>query len=445
MTLADRLVEPLAAGVGVASRLARVGSGSTLPGRVLETLLPYYVERKASALPEGCVVVSGSNGKTTTTAMLREILEHAGLKTASNRSGANLRAGVATALMEAPSDADIGVFETDEAALPSIVGSLRPRLLVLTNIVRDQLDRFGEPEVVSALMREAVDRLPAGASVVANADDPLLWHSLAGADPVGFGLLAPHADRGSFEGEPEICPECGSALVYSSRTFAHFGRAECARGCHGGDEPEVVGSLLADHGLAGTGVEFAGLEIELHVGGMHNAYNAIAAGVAAMQLGVSTATSAEALRAFSPRFGRGERMEVDGRPLHAALMKNPVGAGALIDQVASDRSVGAVAVMVSDNAADGRDISWIWDADFERLGTLNLPVIAAGSRARDVAVRLRYAGIDAAATTEDAGTAVREMMSRTPEGLVAAGLATYTAMLDLRAAVRGSRRYRLED
>ncbi len=429
----------------VAGRLSRVvgaGGGTSAPGILIERLAPRFVERRSAAFPLGAVVVSGTNGKTTTTAMIAAILGAEGERVVTNASGANLFRGVAAALASAPSDATVGVFEVDEGALGRVVGMVHPRVLVLTNVFRDQLDRFGEPETVAGLLRDAAGRLPPDARLVANADDPLLWEALARSpvDRIGFAVeAAENGNRPTLGGDPEICPACGDALRYERRTFAHLGRARC-EGCGwSSGRPELRARVAGPVRLGFMPLDVAGERFVLPLGGLHNAYNAAAAVAATEALGIPAARSTAALEGFRPRFGRAEELVFGQRTLWVVLMKNPAGADAIIQQVAAEPALGAVIVAVSDLAADGRDISWIWDAEFEWLAGLDVPVVAAGRRAPDVAVRLQYAGIDPAAVCTDPALALEAAAGASSSDRPIATLATYTAMLDLRRSVLGSR------
>ena len=395
-------------------------------------------------------MVSGTNGKTTTASMLRAILARHGLIVTGNDTGANLRSGVASALLWSRHDAEIGVFEVDEAALPEMVNELRPRVLVLTNVFRDQLDRFGEPEHVADLLARAARGLPADAVVVANADDQGLWRSVEDLQPLGFGVApaasdpAPGRDHVGVEGEPEACWSCGAPLAFDHRTFAHLGAARCER-CGWAWAPPPFHGRVVGGGLEWTTFEIADASVTVGVGGIHNVYNAAAALAAASTLGIAPAESSLALEGFHPRFGRNELLDLDGHRVFLALTKNPAGASVAIDQVVSDPRVGAVVVSVSDLTADGRDVSWIWDADFERLVERRLPVVASGRRAADVAVRLKYAGALEEPVEPDPLAAVRAAQAACPPGRLVAVLATYTAMLDVRRVGAGRRADRLVD
>jgi UDP-N-acetylmuramyl tripeptide synthase len=432
-------------------RASRLGAATTLPGRVAGRLSPRLLERRAAALPEGVVVVSGTNGKTTTASMIHAIVQAHGGTAVWNRSGANLASGVVTAFVQAPRHARGAILEVDEAALPDVVRRVRPRLLVLTNVFRDQLDRYGEPERVAGLLGRAAASLPAEATVVANADDPVLWHAVAGRRPVGFGVRLPtdpartrDASPGA-DAEPLTCPRCGNPLTASRPTIAHLGPAECAGCGWRSARPDVVATVVARAGLRAVVFRVGGGIVTLPAGGLHNVYDAAAALAAARSLGVPTTTAIAALERFRPRFGRAEEFVVDGRRLWLGLIKNPAGAGAVLRAVASDREVGAVVVAVNDLDADGRDVSWIWDADFDHLRDLDVPVVAGGRRAEEVALRLKYAGVRPLGPVHDPLDALRAATAGCAGGRSVVVLATYTAMLQTRAALLHDRASRVED
>ena len=441
-----RAAAGLARSVGQLSRTLRAGAGTTLPGRIVDRLDPRFVRRRSAALAGKAIVISGTNGKTTTASMIQTILRSQGVRFVANRSGANLRSGIASALLEASPDALVGVFEIDEAALPGLVPDLRPGLLVLTNVFRDQLDRFAEPERVAALLRAAARALPSDSTIVANADDAQLWHALKGLDPVGFSVEADHEDEAAAaDAEPETCPECGGPLRFSRRTMANLGSARCDACGWRSSPAQFRARLLAQAGLQAQIIEIEGELLTLPLGGLHDAYNAVAAVAAASALGIPVYEAISALEDFHPRFGRAEELEFEGRSLWLALAKNPAGAGAVIREVCADERVGAVIAAISDRHADGRDVSWIWDADFEHVVERGIPIVPAGSRALDTAVRIKYAGAEPLPAESDPAAALRAAVNACEPGKIVAVLATYTAMLDLREVVVGNRAGRVED
>lgn len=436
----DALAVGLARTTRRLSRLSRIGAGSSLPGVVAEALSPGFTSRRAAAVPEGVVVVSGTNGKTTTAAMIGAIFSRAGIPTFGNDTGANLRQGIAAALVEAPAGVRKAVFEVDEGALPSMVSALRPHLLVLTNVFRDQLDRFGETERVVALIREACDLLPAGAAIIANGDDPLLRAALAGRHYVSFGVRSEPEDptrRGVASAEPEVCPRCGEGLSYEVRTVGHLGRYRCPACSWGWMPTDVEIRVVQRRGLSSIELETEGMAFTLPVGGVYNAYNAAAALAVARFSGICPQPAIAALRLFQPRFGRLEQLTVDGRKVWLALMKNPGSADALIQEIAGDPMLGAVVIALNDAAADGHDVSWIWDVNLEELTAAGVRCVPSGSRAADVAVRLKYTCARVERAQRRPLDAIRTAIALGDHMHPPVVLATYTAMLEVRTALSG--------
>jgi UDP-N-acetylmuramyl tripeptide synthase len=416
------------------SRLLRLGAGETIAGRVTRRLAPSLPESLASGLADGVIVVSGTNGKTTTSAMIEAIARAHGIACVTNRSGSNMPAGIAGALLFS-GGARLGVFEVDEMALPAVIRMLQPRVVVLTNVFRDQLDRFGEPETVAGLFATASALLGARARIVLNGDDPNLAGVPWPREATFYGVRLPSGDDPHGGGEPELCPACGGALVAETRTFAHLGVFRCSRCEWRSPPPDLVGRIVERDGLASIGLEVGGTTFTVAAGGAYNAYNAVAAIAAADALGFDRDKTIGALSRFRPRFGRLERMRVGDCSVLLALAKNPAGANAILSELGSGGS-GAIVIAVNDLAADGRDVSWIWDVEFELLAGLSVPVIAAGTRADEVALRLRYAGIPVALSESSPAAAVKAA-ARLAGGSDVSMLATYTAMLDLRRSVLG--------
>lgn len=439
-------VAALAQSARFLSRLTGAGGGSSLPGLIVERLDPGFVAAAGRRLSGGVIAVSGTNGKTTTSSMIRDVLKAGGLATVGNESGANLSRGIATALLDTTDDTEFAVLEIDEGSLDGLIPLLRPRALVLTNIFRDQLDRFGETERVAELFARAARNLPEGGRVIANADDPLLWDAVEGCSVTGFGVAgAPGRGGAPASREPQVCPRCKAPLIYTEHTIGHLGAWRCDR-CGFGPDGEVSRAVLTSRGgSTGARLDIDGLHLDLSVGGVHNAYNAVAALTACIELGVVPEAAAGPLEAFRGRFGRNELINMSGREVRLLLMKNPAGASVAIEDIASDPRVGAVVVAVNDRAADGRDVSWIWDVDFESLVGPDVVLVPSGRRAQDVALRLKYAGGAPEAAHRSAGGALRSAIERCPQSRSTIVLATYTAMLELRSAVWGRGAARLTD
>lgn len=450
---------------GTLSRQLRLGGGTTLPGSLARRLAPGVLGVLAAALPHGVVLLSGTNGKTTTSRMLADMLGASGERVLHNRAGANLIAGL-TATAIANTDwrgrprATIGLFETDEAALPQAIAETRPRLVLIHNLFRDQLDRYGEVDTVAAAWRAALAELPAEATVTLNADDPAVADLGAGlrARVVYYGLEdAQHAlGAGAHIADSQFCRRCGERYVYDLAFYAHIGHYHCPRCGHCRPEAQVRLVRLHLHGTRGSQLYLlypgGALEAELPLPGLYNAINATAAFAAALALGAAPAEARAALEGFRAAFGRIERLTAGpgGAPMLIALIKNPVGASETVrmlvdagapaahtDPNANGRTADAglhVLIAINDRFADGTDVSWLWDAEFEPLaGRLALATLS-GTRAEDMAVRLKYAGVPEAhmRLEPDLGRAVDAALDALPAGATLFVLPTYTAMLDLR-------------
>jgi lipid II isoglutaminyl synthase (glutamine-hydrolysing) len=431
--------------VGRLSRLAGRGGGTTLPGKLLWKLDPGAVDELGRRLPRGSALVSATNGKTTTTAMAEAILAP-GVRLANNDSGANLVSGVASALLEADG-AELGLFEVDEAALPEVVTRLRPRVLCLGNLFRDQLDRYGELEHVAEAWRAAVTGLDAGATLVVNADDPLVADLARGrAGAVTFGLDDPRHGRPALQhaADSKYCLVCGTPYGYAAAYVGHLGDYRCPNCGHARPPLDLAARALELRGLDGSSFDLVAPEgtrrIELALPGLYNVYNALAASSLTRALGASLDGIAAGLGSFSAAFGRFERIPVgDDKTVLLLLIKNPAGANEVIRTLVDGRAPVTALIALNDGIADGRDVSWIWDVDFEPLSEGLEHLVASGDRAAELALRFKYGGLDEAAL--EVVPALEEALDRglalTPTGGELAVLPTYTAMLALRRIVAG--------
>jgi lipid II isoglutaminyl synthase (glutamine-hydrolysing) len=427
-----------ARGVAALSRRLGAGGGTTIPGKLLAELDRNAIDRLAARLAAGTAVVSATNGKTTTTAMAAEILRPRH-RLAHNGAGANLVSGVASALLSA-GDADLGLFEVDEGALPELLRRLRPRAICLGNLFRDQLDRYGELELVAERWREAVGALPAEARLVYNADDPQL--ALVGeahAGGVAFGLDDPGVARPSVQhaADSKYCVRCGTPYAYSAAYVGHLGDYRCPRGDHERPPLEVAARDVSLQGLERAGFRLDTPEgshrIELNLPGLYNVYNAVGAAALARALGADLDEIAAGLERFSAAFGRFERIAVGDKQLLLLLVKNPAGANEAVRTLVDGGAPQVVVVALNDQIADGRDVSWIWDVDFEPLLPSLETFVASGGRAAELALRFRYGGLDEGAIElePDLGRALDRGLELTPDGGELVVLPTYTAMLGL--------------
>jgi lipid II isoglutaminyl synthase (glutamine-hydrolysing) len=432
---------------GRLSRLARTGGGTTLPGKLLAKLDPGSIDRLAARLPRGSALISATNGKTTTAAMAAEILSPRA-RLAHNSSGANLVSGVASALL-ASDGAELGLFEVDEGALPEIARRLQPRAVCLGNLFRDQLDRYGELELIAERWREAVRRLPSHASLAVNGDDPQIGDlARERPDALVFGLEDPRHAHPALQhaADSKWCLRCGRPYDYAAAYVGHLGDYRCLSCGHGRPPLDVAARNLELAGLESVGFDLVTPQgqrrVTLRVPGLYNVYNALAAASLAQVLGAELDEITAGLERFSAAFGRFERIALEDKRLLMLLIKNPAGANEAIRTLLAGGPPTLALIALNDEIADGRDVSWIWDVDFEPLLDRLDRVVATGSRAAELALRCKYAGFadDAIEVVPDLGRARDLALAPTTAGGELVALPTYTAMLELRKIV-GERGY----
>ncbi len=453
-----RLTLALAAGRATHFITRRTGRGGTvLPGHVIRRIEPAILELITTMLPLGTVLVSGTNGKTTTTRMLASIARAGGLRPIHNRAGANLLAGIITATAEHADllghpTGDIGIFEVDEANVPAVAAATHPRIIALTNLFRDQLDRYGEVETVAQTWRTAVAKLDSDATLVLNADDPIVAQLAEGAPcrVVSFGVDDPsigHA-HASHEADKRLCSRCGSRILYERAFYGHLGHYHCPECGWSRPTPDVRITEVQEpvDGATSYTIEAGGepLPLSLRLVGLYNAYNALAAATIALTLGIGRADIAAGLASSVAAFGRGEAITLGAGSIVLALVKNPVGFNEAIrghlpgPRPASTEAklprLAAVVVAINDLVADGTDISWLWDVNFEALAGCADQIIASGLRAEDVALRMKYAGVDERGTMiiPEVARAVDQAAEIASRGGRVLAFCSYTAMLAAR-------------
>lgn len=425
---------------GALSRRLHLGGGTSIAGVVAQRLYPDIVGHLSTQLRYGSVMVTGTNGKTTTSGFIAAILNDAGLRVWRNREGSNLMRGVAGALVIRAqpngslrrSGQAISVFEVDEAVVPQFVASVPPRVAVFNNLFRDQLDRYGEVDSVAARWQQAVRLLPDSTILVLNADDPsvaILGESFTG-QVVYFGIDDPAP---GLSASPErhqtidtrTCPRCGADYNYTVRFYSHTGHYSCPGCGYTRPQPQVRAVKVLHDSFDRLRVEIDTPkqrgEIVIPLPGLYNVYNALAAIAATQALQITGSPIVSGIEQFKPAFGRGERVQVDGRTIRLLLAKNPTGFNEVLrtlfsdpdpvrpanDTIADDHegppgdaqagqkedTLRNVLFILNDNIADGRDVSWIWDVDFERVVGHTNTLTVAGTRALDMALRLKYAGL----------------------------------------------------
>jgi UDP-N-acetylmuramyl tripeptide synthase len=383
--------------------------------------------------------VSATNGKTTTAAMAASILG-ARIRLAHNNSGANLVSGVASTLLAARG-AQLGLLEVDEGALPEVVRRVRPRAVCLGNLFRDQLDRYGELEHIAERWRAAVRDLASDAVLVVNGDDPQVGDLARERDgTVTFGVDDPGQARPSLQhaADSKYCVLCGTPYEYAAAYMGHLGDYRCPSCGHARPRLEVVARRIEVDGLDGVSFDLCTPDgvrpVTLALPGLYNVYNALAASALALALGASLEEVVQGLERFTAAFGRFERIAVGDRRLLVLLIKNPAGANEAVRTLVAGGAPRVVVIALNDAIADGQDVSWIWDVDFEPLFEGIERIVATGDRAAELALRARYAGIDPSAIEVEPNLehALDRGLALTAAGGELVVLPTYTAMLALR-------------
>jgi UDP-N-acetylmuramyl tripeptide synthase len=426
--------------------------GTSLPGKLLVAMDSRAISRLAARLPEGSVVISATNGKTTTAAMVASILDRADISLVHNRAGANMAGGVASALLAAARgrnriDGELGCFEVDEFWLDRVVPELRPRGLLLANLFRDQLDRYGELDTIADRWAATVGTLPSATSLVLNADDPLvadLGRERPSATYFGVEDPAMAIPQMQHASDSKHCRRCGHAYEYSEIYLGHLGHYRCPS-C-GAERPSpAVAALHID--LQGTRSSSflmrsnqGEARVDLPLPGLYNVYNALGAAALCQTLDVGLDTIVTGLREVRAAFGRAEMIAVGPTELQLLLVKNPAGANEILRTLALEAGELDLLGVLNDRIADGRDVSWIWDADFELLGGKVRRITCSGRRAAELALRMKYAGVPSGqiAVVEDLAAGLDSALE-SANGHRLYVLPTYTALLELRQelAARG--------
>ncbi len=445
--LSDRLAIVAGKLSARAIRALGAGLGSNLPGRLARKVSPEVLRRLSAQCRLGVIAVSGTNGKSTTAGFIYSILRRAGLKIVHNRQGANLVTGITASIVEAATydgrlDADYCLFEIDEASLPVVAAEVVLGPVVVTNLFRDQLDRFGELDTTASLIGRGLlaHRSPA----ILNADDPNVAQLAEGCPRLYYGIesLSGQSTPASGAGAMELscCPRCNSDYEYSLVFYGQLGHYRCRSCRHGRPEPRVAAeNVVVQAGSSSFLLRIDGerLKTAITLPGLFNVYNALAAAALASFLGIPALTVIEGLENYSTLFGRSERLSVGDKTVLIQLIKNPAGATQVVSSAAADPA-GRLLIAINDNLADGRDVSWLWDAEFELLSGHKKVIVVSGQRAHDMAVRLKYAGVEPALieVVPSLEKAVGRMLERVSAGETLWILPTYTCLLELQKILK---------
>ncbi len=427
MGILDRVTIIVGKLVSWVSSTFHLGAGATWPGEIALILRPDVASSFARQFRKGIILIAGTNGKTTTSLMIKTVLEERGDAVVLNDTGANLLNGIVSSCIRR-SDwsgqlfADVGIFEVDENSLPIVLRYMIPKRIVLLNLFRDQLDRYGEVDVIVEKWERALTKLSKDTQVILNSDDPgvaSLAKSVKGKviyfginDRTKFLPAAEHATDSTF------CPNCGARLVYDGIFFSHLGIWHCPRCDNTRPKPDV--SVWPNP-----------------LPGLYNQYNTLAAVATVTSFPIPVSEVAASIAQFKPAFGRQEEIMMDGRKIKLFLSKNPAGFNASLRTVIEKKAKHFL-LALNDRIPDGRDVSWIWDVDFETIPK-DAIVTVSGDRLYDLALRLKYAGIDLKRLDVESTLliAVTDALSKVPKGKTLYVLPTYSAMLDIREILTG--------
>jgi UDP-N-acetylmuramyl tripeptide synthase len=414
-------------------RSLRLGAASVLPGSIARRIEPRLLQLLSQQVKNGVILIAGTNGKTTTSLLLKTILERKGYRVAHNSTGANLENGLMTALLENTNlvgtlDADYAILEVDENIVPKVLTPLQPRIILCLNLFRDQLDRYGEVDTISKRWTKVISTLPKETVVIPNADDPTLSH-LGQQLPqrvLFFGLNEPEQYLEAIQHAVDsiYCPSCGHSLDYKGVYLSHLGDFTCPSCGFSKSKPTLEST------------EWGQILV-----GLYNKYNTLAAVTAAIELGVDEATIKDTINNFQAAFGRAEDLVIDGKKVRILLSKNPVGTNETI-RVVNQSTDKTTLMVLNDRTPDGTDVSWIWDVDTEKLVERGGTIVVSGDRVYDMALRLRYSEKSLESNLnliveEDLRQAIATALEHTPDHETLHILPTYSAMLEVREVLTG--------
>src|SRR5258708_7868720 len=374
---------------GAISRRLHLGGGTSIVGIVAQRIYPEIIEHLATQLECGSVIVTGTNGKTTTSGFIAAILRNSGLRVWHNREGSNLLRGVASLFvirakpngqLRRSGRRAISILEIDEATIPQIVKAIEPRVAVFNNLFRDQLDRYGEVDSIISHWREAISQMPASTILVLNADDPSIAHLATGfsgkvlyygIDDPSLDLQRQHADSEQYQvSDARTCSNCGGEYTYDLRFYSHIGHYHCTNCGLQRHQPDIRAiqarlDMFSHHRIT---IEHTAQQHEIIVPlpGLYNVYNALAAITAAQALNTDWQPIITGIEQSKPAFGRGELIQAEDRTIRLLLAKNPTGFNEVLRTLFSEGISRHTLFILNDNIADGQDVSWIWDVDFER-------------------------------------------------------------------------------
>ncbi len=419
--------------IKIAINMRGQSSGTSFIGMIMLKISPNFLRYTDNYFKKSKIAVTGTNGKTTTAGILSHILEEQKNTVIHNEKGANMLSGIANtmALSIYPFKRfDYAVLESDEAYLSKLYDYLETDYLIVTNLFRDQLDRYGELNSTAKKIQEAIDKNP-DLQLILNADDPIVvnFHTKDNVKPIYFGFDNIELMEKNIDSKAPMelfnCVQCGEVLKYSKRFYAQQGHYYCDCGykrptC----DYAANAKIYNDYSIINISHGENEYELKTYLTGVYNAYNVLASAVTAIELGYEDLQ--DALYSYKSVFGRCETKIIKGHKALIQLIKNPTGASEVLKTVDLESDI---LIVINDNYADGRDVSWLWDADFELLNDSKKRIITSGSRAYDMATRLKYAGVNDIKVIPNINTAIHTI-TREAEGDITI-LPTYTALLEI--------------
>jgi UDP-N-acetylmuramyl tripeptide synthase len=424
--------------------------GTSLPGLVAEKIDPGLLTKLAkNNFSKGVIVVTGTNGKTTASKMIADVMKSQGISFIRNQAGSNMPRGIITTILQNSDskgrcEADMALFEVDEAYVPAICLQLKPKIVTVTNLFRDQLDRYGELDSIATSFKKAFSSLDT--TLILNADDPLVASLGRGLSkkPVFFGVsdYTGETIENDNTADSIFDSENGEKLQYLQRYFGHIGIYSSKVSKFKRPTPNV--ELVKMHKLSKSSSNFdvktstLTQNIQLKLPGLYNIYNSLAAYAVCKSINIDDKAIASSLASSNPAFGRGEELPFGKKRLQIMLIKNPTGFNQIIQTFLKPKpQTNPVLFCINDNIADGRDVSWLWDSALEDIAGYRGKVIVSGTRAYDMALRLKYAGFKTASIViePDIEQAIQKLLGSIKSGQLGYILPTYTAMLKARSII----------
>ncbi|MBI4037422.1 DUF1727 domain-containing protein [Candidatus Curtissbacteria bacterium] len=424
-------------------KIFKTSGGTAAPGLFALKIDINLVSKISRRLQSGNVLISGTNGKTTTSRMISDFLSKK-FNTIHNRQGSNLMRGIASSIISKSTlsgalKEDFGIWEVDEAVLPEAIGQIRPKIVVILNLFRDQLDRYGEVDSTRKKWLRSISDADKSTTFILNADDPQVA-SLVGkvkGKKILFGISGKVAENLLSKqdvADIRYCFICANKLIYKTLYFSHLGIYECSNCSLKRPDTSVTGLGITKGANFSTKFEIKigkfTQKINLPLPGIYNVYNTLAASAVADQVGLRVNELPGKLKKFSAAFGRFQRINIDGKNVIILLIKNPTGANEVLS-VLKNENIQTVLTCLNDRLADGTDVSWIWDTSWEIITGTKLNIFCSGTRAWDIALRLKYANMSNITVHKEISYSYNHALNKTNKNNTLIVLPTYTALLEL--------------